>query len=134
RSDPTPAGHLPGRGVRITSPGPAGPLRRQWSFPPQGRDPPPLRRGPLATKMDPDLEGCAVKIADAVALAKGGRTVLVVPETQDAAAALFESIDPGTLTDVTHVRRTRGRELVKFTSGGEVRFTSAGSARLGAAR
>lgn len=75
-----------------------------------------------------------MKIADAVALARGGRTVLVVPETREAGRALFETIDPATLVDVTHVRRSTGRELVKFTGGGEVRFTSAGSVRLGGAR
>ncbi len=75
-----------------------------------------------------------MQIADIVALAKGGRTVLVIPETQDAAAALFETIDPEALSGVTHLRRSRGRELVQFGGGGSLHFVSAGSVRAGGAR
>lgn len=68
----------------------------------------------------------------ALSAAKAGKRVLVVPLTQDAGAALFESLDPAELDDVTHVVRTRGREGVRFTNGGALRIVSAFSARGGA--
>lgn len=65
----------------------------------------------------------------AVSAAKAGKRVLVVPVTQDAGRALFESLDAAELDDVTHVVRTRGRECVRFANGGALRIVSARSAR-----
>lgn len=70
----------------------------------------------------------------AISAAKAGMRVLVVPVPQGAGAALFESLDPAELDDVTHVVRTAGREGVRFTNGGALRIISAYSARGGGAR
>ena len=63
--------------------------------------------------------------------AREGKDVILVSATWNAARAAFDQATDAVLGEAVEVRRTHGRELVRYRdSGGSLRFVSAGGSSV----
>lgn len=73
-------------------------------------------------------------LAEALALTKSGKTVVVVHETRIAGVQLLERVPDGVLDGAARINRTNGDQFVRFDGGGLLRFLNVHQVRTGYAR
>ena len=73
-------------------------------------------------------------LAEALALTKSGKTVVVVHETRVAGVHLLDRLPDGALDSAARINRTNGDQYVRFHGGGILRFLNVHQIRVGYAR